>query len=443
METVASPGFPVTVTGTLTVSPCSPSTRPMATCISVSAMTDEDVDELLAEGDELPGDVDAPTKDIPETSAEYYLQNVPLTEEAMSASNTRLERALYNLAVAYRTDLQNNQKSLEAFYRLLREFPNNENLPAIYYNIYQLLTEEAKYAEAEEYKAKLIGEFPNDKMALVLQNPSYLQEVTRLEAEAEQKYGEALALYRIGNNAAAQSIINSALQTYKGLSSEPNFALLKVLTAAYNNDEGAYKQDLQNVIKSYPNTSAYTAARNILKVIESNAGGVSSPTADVPLPPTADEPEEAAAPTPVVVEEVSADEDYRYNEDAEHYILVAVDKNMQINQLAFSIALFNADKYLRQNYGMKEEPNIDSNSKAIAISTFKNMNEAMGYYNTIMGEGILSPESTLCLAISKDNLERLKLKMSLGGYVAFFKERYLHEAGTSAEEPKEQANSEE
>ncbi len=397
---------------------------------TVSTISDEEVDEMLVD-DELLGDVSA-SKDLPETIAEYYLQNVPLTEEAMSASNARLERALYNLALAYRTDLHNNQKSLETLYRLLRDFPENENLPTIYYNIYLLLTEEGKYAEAEQYKASLISSFPNDRMALAVQNPNYLQDMIKLEAEAEQKYDEALALYRVGNHTEALNIINNSLQAYKGLSSESNFALLKVLATSYNNDEGVYKQDLQSVIKNYPNTNAYTAARNILRVLEGEVKtSTSTPGVELPSPPKTEE----TPITPIVVEEVSADQDYRYNENAEHYILVVVDKNMQINQLAFSIALFNVDNYLKQNYGMREEANLDASHKAIVISAFKNKNEVMAYYNAIVNETILSPDNTLCFAISKDNLERLKLKKSLGGYVAFFKERYIQGIDVPTEEP--------
>lgn len=403
---------------------------------AIATISDELEDELLAEGDELSDKTSTPA-DIPETSAEYYLQNVPLTEEAMSTSNARLERALYNLALAYRVDLHNNQKSLETFYRLLRDFPNNDNVPSIYYYIHQMLTEDAKYAEAETYKAKLISEFPEDRMALAIQNPNYLQDMVKLEAEAEQKYDEALALYRVGNHAAALDIANSSLQTYKGLTSEPNFALLKVLATSYNNDEGAYKEDLQNIIKSYPNTSASAAVKNILNALEGDLTAPTTPDVELPVPPKTDSVEEREEPTPIVVEEVSADQDYRYNENTEHYVLVVIDKDMQANQLAFNIALFNANKYLSQNYGMREEAGIDGNNKAIIISTFANKNEATSYYNSIMSEAILTPDNTLCFAISKDNLERLKLKKSLGGYVAFFKQRYLQEADIPTEEPEE------
>lgn len=389
-----------------------------------STISDADVvDDLLADDLLLE---DTSIKDVSPTSSEYYLQNVPLTEEAMEASNARLERALYSLATAYRSDLHNNQKSLATFNRLLRDFPDNDNRALIYYTIYQMLIEEGKYAEAEEYKGRLTSEFPNNKLALALQDPNYLEKVTRLEVQAEQRYEEALALYRNGSNAEALGIINSSLETYKDLSVEPNFALLKVLVTSYDNNINSYKEDLQNIIKKYPQTSTAAAAKSILAIVESDTPSISTPSSELPTPPK-DDDKKTEATSPVVVEKtISADQDYTNIENQEHFILVVVNKNMQINQLAFSIALFNADNYLHNNYQMKEEPNIDSNNKAIVISTFTNKDEVMEYYNRIMNESTtLSADNTLCIAISKDNFERMRLKKSLSGYIPFFEQEYL------------------
>lgn len=395
-------------------------------------ITDEHIDESLAdEADLLPVDSGTPKKGIPVTSAEYYLQDIPLTEEAMGASNARLERALYNLAFAYRSDLHNNQKSIETFYRLLREFPQNDNLPSIYYSCYQLLMEDGKYAEAEAYKAKLVTEFPQDKMALSLQNPGYLQEITRLEAEAEQMYEEALALYRKGNHPEALAIAGTSLQTSKGLSIEPNFALLKVLTTSYNEDAAAYKEDLRNISKHYPSSSASAAAKNILKLLEADTPPY-SPDVTLPKPPATKEEDGEVAPTAPVIEEVSADQDYRYNAAAEHVVLVVVSKEAIINKLAFNIALFNADKYLNQNYELREE-NLDSNNKAVMVSTFTNKEEAMSYYSAITSDpkALSGENAAVVIAVSKDNFERLKLKRSLGGYMPFFEQYYLQNTETS------------
>lgn len=393
---------------------------------ATATISEDDIDEEELEDDELTGE--APKKDIPLTSAEYYLQDVPLTEEAMSASNAKLEKALYNLAFAYRTDLHNNKKSLETFYRLLNEFPQNDNLPSIYYNIYQLLMEDGKYAEAEDVKSKLISQFPQDKLALSLQNPNYLQEITKQEKEAEGKYEEALALYRNNNYVDALGIINSSLQTYKGLSTEPNFALLKILSTAYSN-EASYKEDLQSITTKYPNTSASNAAKNILKVLEADKPTTSI---DIPKPPKTEGEEtgtveEVTTPPTVVVEEViTADQDYSYNENADHVVLIIINKETVINKLAFNIAVFNAENYINKNYELREELGLDDNNKAIVVSIFKNKKEAMDYYNAITSNPkTLAEESTLCIAISKDNFERLKLKKSIGGYMPFFQQNYL------------------
>ena len=55
---------------------------------------------------------------------EYYLAQIPLTEEAMQASNTLLSEALYGAGVIFKDRMQDFKRAEAAFERLVRQFPD-------------------------------------------------------------------------------------------------------------------------------------------------------------------------------------------------------------------------------------------------------------------------------------------------------------------------------
>ncbi len=401
-------------------------------------------DELLADvsgADSLANGSSARAAELSPLTPEYYLQDVPLTEDAMKASNNRLMTALYNAAVAYRIDMKDDKRSLATFEELLTRFPQNEYLPSVYYNMYQLLSQNGETDKANSYKALLAAEYPQDKLTLSVQNPNYAADVNRLENEAEQRYENALANYKVGNNAAALNIINTALVDYKGLSVEPNFALLKVLTTSYDSNVAGYKQALQQVVKTYPSTSAAATAQNLLSIVEkeearllnSGTGSTTAPTSTGTAPATRATP--AASPPvsqPIVLEPLNVTDSayYTLSDTEPHVFLLVVNKETTLMQLSFDFALYNADHYLNKNYEVFEESNIDSNRKALLIKTFNTKQEAMTYYNGVVNESLLlgsmATDSYLCMVISPSNLDKLKAHSALSDYVQFFKQNYLN-----------------
>lgn len=369
--------------------------------------------------------------------AGYYLRDVPLTEEAINASNALIEKALFGAAVAFRNDLKNNQKSLETFEELLRRFPNSPDLASIYFNMYSIYVEEGNMAKATAYKERLQTEFPNEKYTLSILNPNYLAELQNREKAAEERYNEALALYRAGNNAAALALINQAVNEYKGTEAEANFALLAVLATSHDGNITGYKQALKDVATAYPSTGASKTALAIIAEVEKNklrllAGSTNEQKS---TSTSTDEGREnrtgentTASQSPTTIEG-----SYTFNENEEHVVLIVFNSKAELNQHLFDIAVFNAENYLDRNYNFTEEKDIDASKSIVVIQSFKNKREVMDYYNDLLNRASLfkeiNPETFVSTVISKSNLEVLRRSKSIADYIQFFKKYYTSADG--------------
>lgn len=81
---------------------------------------------------------------------EYYLAQIPLTEEAMQASNALLSEALYGAGMVFKDRMHDFQRAEAMFERLIRQFPDFAQADEAYYQLF--LTELA----IEYYEKKVV-----------------------------------------------------------------------------------------------------------------------------------------------------------------------------------------------------------------------------------------------------------------------------------------------
>lgn len=75
---------------------------------------------LLLRDSELAADTTA----IDEKNPLFYLQQIPLTEEAMAASNEILSDGLFNMGMIYKDKLEDFPRAEHSFGRLIHDFPD-------------------------------------------------------------------------------------------------------------------------------------------------------------------------------------------------------------------------------------------------------------------------------------------------------------------------------
>ncbi len=123
--------------------------------------------ELTEETDSLSTDSTIVVSNDPH-DRNYYLQNLPFTEEKIALSDSLIENALYNLGFIYKDKLEDEDKSIETFDTLLSRFPEGKYLLEVYYQLNRLYTKKENAAKAKEYEDLIVQNFPDSDYAKLL-----------------------------------------------------------------------------------------------------------------------------------------------------------------------------------------------------------------------------------------------------------------------------------
>ena len=94
---------------------------------------------------------------------EYYLKDIPFTDEQMAASNAALVEGLYGAAIIYKDRMDNFPLAERTFQRILLNFPEFQQMDEVYYNMFQLYSRMGLQGDADDYKQRLIAEYPDNE----------------------------------------------------------------------------------------------------------------------------------------------------------------------------------------------------------------------------------------------------------------------------------------
>ena len=116
---------------------------------------------------------------------EYYMKQIPFTEEQMEQSNKLLSDGLYNAGIMEQEKLENWLLAEKTMQRLLTDFPEHENIDNIYYHLFLLYGRLGDTEKAEYYRAKLLEEYADTKLAALLGRESFEAELVLIDPKAK------------------------------------------------------------------------------------------------------------------------------------------------------------------------------------------------------------------------------------------------------------------
>ncbi|MBN1158037.1 MAG: tetratricopeptide repeat protein [Bacteroidales bacterium] len=337
-------------------------------------------------------------------SRSYYLETIPLTDSALTASHSRIEHALYNMGLLYKNELKDYERGSEAFKDLIRRYPGSGYIVSANYNLYSIAREQNNKALEELYKNTIVSEFPETMYAKVLSDPGYIDELERNRQQMEEYYEETYRHFENGNYSEVIRRADHALQNFTESGLLSRFAYLRILAQGSETDRKTFRDDLLALISEYPGTEVADDAGRVVGYLDRET------------------PEFRAEE-----ERIMAKELYTLNSETGHMFVFVTDRGMDVNQLIFNIINFNLDYFDNLNLRV-DLVNLDARQSLIVVKPFPAQDDAVEYMATIRDdEGIWKdiPELELMpLVISEENYETLLEDGSLSRYVQFFNENY-------------------
>ncbi len=344
---------------------------------------------------------------------EYYLKDLPLSEEKIELSNQKIIRAYYNLGLIYNEGLRNPAKAISSFEEMLTRFPETTFTLKVYYQLYRLNLEVNNQERAEYYKTLIFNNYPDSDYAKIIEDPDYFKQLKEKESELAIFYSETYDDYL--NERYFDVIDNADLAQIKysdTASLIPKFQLLKALSIGKVDILDSLVVELKRIIKEYPDSEVKPTALDILNYI------------------VKDNPEFADETTiqPVQAADTLMKFPYNYDPKATHLYMMLVKKQaVKLNPIKVKISDFNK-KYFRLKDLVINSVLLDRNYYLITVGNFDDAQKALNYFNAIGRNRYvfsdLSPGNYEQYVISSDNYPIFYNDKNMDLYSKFFKKYY-------------------
>ena len=378
------------------------------------------------------------------------LDKVPDTPEKLAASNERIADAWFEVGSYYREVMNEVPEAIRAFENLLKRHPAYKNRAAVYYNLYRLYAE-TEPRRSEEFKQKVLQEFPNSNFAKVILDPEFGRKQDERDLALTRTYDQIFALFSEKKYTEVQAEVRKAQSSFGQNRLSAQLDYLQALAAGHQQSLQPFEAMLKNIVSTYPDDKLITPlVKQHLEFIEANRKSMATRIFALmdkdpnnliwahELPQQAEEkvqPEAAAAPSanahqPGLEKQTAPASDGLFDlADREHFYMIinVTDPSVNLSSSRFGIGQFN-----RANLpagGIKHQLiDLNGENQLISIGEFSSLETITDYYNAIsplMKDIMKVPAENYSLfLISKANLERIKDRQTLSRYLEFYQKNF-------------------
>ena len=346
---------------------------------------------------------------------EYYLQQIPKTEEDIAQSNELLARALYNMVYIYRDKVGDQLLSDEAFEDFCRRFPNHELLVDLYYMQYLTALKNNDMLKAEQYRQQIIATFPESNEAYIVSQPDYFQRLQRMAQEQDSLYEHTYQAYTQNNFAAVKTNKLYAEENYPLSPLMPRFLFLNAIAVAKTDGQPAFIVQLQEMVARYPESELAAMAKDMLALMGQGAESQQGEVASLK------ERRAQQSTDSVAADSVAVQFSTERNLPA-MVLLVMENDEQKTNQLLYEVALFNFSQFMIKDFDLKLLPTFEANTSALQIAGFEKMDEAEWYINLLQKNAtilqFLQANNVQVVAITEENFKLLNTHFSFQDYLS-------------------------
>jgi len=358
------------------------------------------------------------------TKLNYYLKDLPFTEEQLAASGEKIAEGLYKSGLAYREQLENDRLALQSFNRLENDYPENKYLEDAWYIMYLIYKQQHQEVKADSARAKLLRTYPDRPYSNRLKNPDYIEKLIEMYQVQDTLYANTYGDYLKQRTDSLFNRSKYALTNYPASNLLPKFTFLEAMEYARTGRPDDFHRMLTQIRDSFP-ASAY------LKELEPVVKGMLAywDAGRRPIP-SAGFTNLLSAKDVHLVDSLaildSLAKSFVFKPEEPHFILMVYDSAfIKINRLQFDVALYDFTNFLVRDYdlSLSKIGKLD----VLLVSGFENALDAVRYRSWIQFQG-QKPEEKYSglrlIIVSESNLKLLEEGVSPDKYETFFNSTY-------------------
>ena len=390
---------------------------------------DDEVEEEFEqqEGEAATDSVSADLKEAAELAndphnIEYYLKQIPSTDEEKQVANDVIQEGLYNMGVILKDKLEDFPAARHEFNELETRYPDNIYRLDVYYNMYLMAVREDNRVLAEQWRQKIITEFPDSPYGMAMQDPAYFDNLRKMHEMQEGIYEEAYQAYLADNNATVHELTAKMEKDFPLSPILPKFVFIDALSYLTEGDNEQFQARLTELLEKWPQTDMTDMASGILKGLKAGRvphAGISNSRGmlwDIRL--TDSEVGEGEDGQPA---------NFERDPNAPQYLVFAFPlDSVNPNLVLYDVARFNFSSFQVKDFDLEQMS--FSNIGLLIVKGFANLRELEQYRTVMEKSDFQLPVEVRPIMISKANFELLLREgRSFEEYFRFQEEKEVEE----------------
>ena len=348
---------------------------------------------------------------------EYYLAQIPFTQEQMEASNKTIEDGLYNSGVIFKDKLDNLTLSEKQLRRLVDNYPDYEGTADAFYHLYLLYMRKHEPRTADEYVERLKQQYPDNEWTTLLSDPHYVENARFGIAIEDSLYAATYDAFKASRYSDVTANVEISNRRYPLGANRDKFIFIGGLGKLNEGDAEGCIADMKTVVEKYPQSGVAQMAGMIVKGVDEGRrlyGGKFDLAGMWDRRTVVLRDSDSTA-----VHELSTDRNAAFV-----YTIVYNPDSLNENRLMFELARYNFTSYLVRNFDINiEEAN---GLRRITISGFRNYDEALQYARQLHTQAAVTRlvGKNRSLIVSETNLPLLGRQFSYADYDKFYAKHF-------------------
>lgn len=349
---------------------------------------------------------------------EYYLAQIPFTEEQVETSNKILEEGLFNSGVIFKDKLDNLNLSEKALRRLEDNYAEDfEHMDDAYYHLYLLYSRKNMPNQAESYVRKLKEKYPESKWTSLLTDPYYAENAKFGVHIEDSLYTATYEAFKANRYTEAKANANISAERFPMGANRDKFLFIGGLSKLNDGDANECLDDMKVIVEKYPNSRISEMAGMIVNGV--NAGRrLHGGKFDL---------ENVWNRRNVMLNEQDSTKAKVFTNERNTnfaFMFVYQPDSVNENQLLFEMAKYNFTHYLVRNFDMNIEE--QDGLHRMVLTGFRSYDEAWQYAHAVSQQLAIVQLLTKArfILISESNLALLGNPFTYNDYEKYYQKHF-------------------
>ena len=378
-----------------------------------------DIEETAAEAGESMTAGEAETLEAPSTdptTREYYLQQIPVTDEQKEAVHKALSEALFESGLRFKDKVNDKALTLKYLEKVTNDYPEYDKIADTYFNLFVACSRWDEPEKAGYYKSLLVEKFPDSTMTRMIQEPDFFESAATRKHKEDSLYVEAYKNYLNKEYALVETGYSYAKEKYPKGSHRARFMFIDAMSKLYSGKQEEALTSLEELCSTYPSDSVSMLAGGITTGIKEGRllrSGISTSIWERKADGTIKGVNDSVPP-------FVAERNEPY-----YFVLAYPNDSVDEKRLLFEIARHNFSRYMVRNFEMT----FDRQAKVtlFEVKEFLNFDEAYLYRKRLYSNSETARllEGINAFIISRSNLDLLLRYYSFDDYIRFYEKNFM------------------